>query len=280
MRRELGRLESGLLFFYVHSLDQVCHMLWRAADPAHPGYRTEFAPHAGAIDRHYEEMDELLGEAMAALAGGAGIVVLSDHGFAPYERSFNLNTWLMREGYLQVRQGTGEAEGASLLDHDSIDWQRTAAYGLGLNALYLNLRGREEQGAVAPADRESRLGEIEAGLLALRDPADGRAVIERVYRVDGAEAGAPDLLIGYARGYRASGGAALGRVEAEVLSDNLSPWSGDHCMAAHTVPGVLLSSMPLRPGGEPHLRDLPVSILQYYGIGRPDGMTGRSIWPQ
>ena len=50
-------------------------------------------------------------------------------------------------------------------------------------------------------------------------------------------------------------------------------------MAAHTVPGVLLSSMPLRRGVEPHLRDLPVSILEYYGIGRPEGMTGRSIWP-
>ena len=279
LRRELRMLDSGLLFFYVHSLDQVSHMLWRAGDPAHPGYRTEFEPWAGAIDQHYEAMDELLGEAMASLDGGAEIVVLSDHGFAPYERSFNLNTWLLREGYLRVREGTGGGAGVSLLDETSIDWEGTSAYGLGLNALYLNLQGREERGAVAPEDRESRSGEIEAGLLALRDPASGRSVVERVYRVDGAEAGAPDLLIGYARGYRASGASALGLIEAEVLSDNTSPWSGDHCMAAHTVPGVLLSSMPLRPGVEPHLRDLPVSILQHYGIGRPEAMTGRSIWP-
>ena len=163
LRRELEMLESGLLFFYVHSLDQVCHMLWRAADPEHPGYRAEFAPYAGAIDERYEAMDELLGEAVACLAAGAGIVVLSDHGFAPYERSFNLNTWLLREGHLRTREGTGGGEGVSILDDDSIDWEGTAAYGLGLNALYLNLRGREERGAVAPADRESRLGEIEAG---------------------------------------------------------------------------------------------------------------------
>ena len=38
--------------------------------------------------------------------------------------------------------------------------------------------------------------------------------------------------------------------------------------------------MPLRPGVEPHLRDLPVSILAHYGIGRPKEMTGRSIWPE
>ncbi len=280
LRRELGKLDSGLLFFYVHSLDQVSHMLWRASDPAHPGYRSEFAPYAEAIDRRYEAMDELLGEAMAALEGRGEIVVLSDHGFAPYERSFNLNTWLQREGYLQVREGIGEEE-ASLLEGTSIAWEGTSAYGLGLNALYLNLRGREERGAVAPEDGDSRLRELAEKLLALRDPRDGRQVVERVYRVEGATAdgAAPDLLIGYARGYRASGAAALGRIEAEVLSDNHSPWSGDHCMAAHTVPGVLVSSLPLRPGAAPHLRDLPVSILEHYGIGRPEAMTGRPVWP-
>ena len=225
-------------------------------------------------------MDELLGEAMAAMKGRGEIVVLSDHGFAPYERSFNLNTWLLREGYLQVREGIGEEE-ASLLEGTSIAWERTAAYGLGLNALYLNLRGREDRGAVAPEDGDSRLRELAEKLLALRDPRDGRQVVERVYRVEGATAdgAAPDLLIGYARGYRASGAAALGRIEAEVLSDNHSPWSGDHCMAAHTVPGVLVSSLPLRPGAAPHLRDLPVSILEHYGIGRPAAMTGRPVWP-
>ena len=281
LRRELERFDSGLLFFYVHTVDQVSHMLWRAGDPGHPGHRPEFEPWAGAIDRRYEAMDDLLGEAMASVPAGVEIVVLSDHGFAPYERSFNLNTWLLHEGYLGVREGIGGVE-ASLLDGDSIAWERTAAYGLGLNALYLNLRGREEQGVVEPGERDSRLEEIGEKLLALRDPAGGRQVVERVYRVEGraAEDGAPDLLIGYARGYRASGGAALGRVEAEVLSDNLSPWSGDHCMAAHTVPGVLVSSLPLRPGARPHLRDLPVSILAHYGIGRPEGMTGRSIWPE
>ena len=270
LHHELGRLDSGLLFFYVHTLDQVSHMLWRTADPAHPGYRDEFATYGRSIDSRYEAMDELLGEAMAALGGRGEIVVLSDHGFAPYERSFNLNTWLLGEGYL------------SLNDDDSIAWERTAAYGLGLNALYLNLRGREERGVVEPGERASKLEEIGEKLLALRDPAGGRQVVERVYPVDGgaAEVAAPDLLIGYGRGYRASGAAALGRVGAEVLSDNLSPWSGDHCMAAHTVPGVLVSSLPLRPGVEPHLRDLPVSILAHYGIGRPKEMTGRSIWPK
>ena len=282
LTHELDRFEDGLLFFYVHSVDQVCHMLWRATDPSHPGYQDEFARHSGAIEREYEAMDDLLGEAMAAIGDDGEIVVLSDHGFAPYERSFNLNTWLQREGYLKVKEGV-DPEGVTILNKRAILWDQTVAYGLGLNALYLNLRGRENPGAVDPDDRDATLAEITRKLLAVTDPANGRTVVEKTYVVDASgtpvEGASPDVLIGYARGYRSSGAAALGKIEAQMVQDNLSAWSGDHCMAAHTVPGVLLSSVPLGDGIQPHLRDIPGSILEYYGIEPPSAMMGgTSIW--
>ena len=195
LRRELAQFDSGLLFFYVHSLDQVCHMLWRATDSSHPGYRAEFERHSLAIDRHYEAMDELLGEAMQSMAGNGEIVVLSDHGFAPYERSFNINSWLHSEGYLALSAGV-DAVGASVLSQRSIRWENTKAYGLGLNALYLNLRGREDSGAVEMADRQAMTAEITNKLLAVTDPGNGRRVVEKVYYVDGAvgsAAAAPEL---------------------------------------------------------------------------------------
>ena len=283
LRHELARFEDGLLFFYVHSIDQVCHMLWRTTDPSHPGYRDEFARHSDAIEREYEAMDDLLGEAMEAMGSAGEIVVLSDHGFAPYERSFNINSWLLREGYLKVRDGV-DPDGVTILSKREILWDETLAYGLGLNALYLNLRGRESPGAVEPGDRETVLAEITRKLLAVTDPATGQTVVEKLYPIDAADTPvaevSPDALIGYARGYRSSGAAALGKIEAVMLQDNLSAWSGDHCMAAHTVPGVLLSSVPLRAGIEPHLRDIPGSILEYYGIEPPSAMKrGTSIWP-
>ncbi len=283
LRHELERFTEGFLFFYIHSLDQVCHMLWRATDPSHPGYREEFAPHGDAIEREYEAMDDLLGEAVASIGGDGAIAVLSDHGFAPYERSFNLNSWLLSEGYLRVGEGVNP-DGVTVLDKDAILWRQTVAYGLGLNALYLNLRGRENPGAVEPEDRDATLAEITRKLLAVADPLSRLPVVETVYRVDEPEGSAadasPDALIGYARGYRSSGAGALGKIEARMLQDNLWAWSGDHCMASHTVPGVLVSSLPLRPEVRPHLRDIPGSILEYYGIGRPGPMKGgTSIWP-
>ena len=278
LRYELRRFAAGVLFFYVHSLDQVCHMLWRAWAPDHPGHQAEFAPYQSAIADQYVAMDDLLGEAVEMLGAEADIIVLSDHGFAAYERSFNLNSWLARTGYLALAPQV-PLDQAHILNEGHVRWEQTRAYGLGLNALYLNIRGREQRGTVRPEARESLLRELSQNLLALRDPADGRQVVKKVYR-PGPRANpalAPDLIIGYARGYRASGATAIGQLSSAVLQDNLSPWSGDHCMAAEEVPGVLLSNKPLKPIPH-HLRDIPVSILAHYGLARPAAMAGHSIW--
>ncbi len=37
---------------------------------------------------------------------------------------------------------------------EDIDWSRTRAYALGLNGLYINVRGREASGIVDPGTRE------------------------------------------------------------------------------------------------------------------------------
>jgi len=75
----------------------------------------------------------------------------------------------------------------------------------------------------------------------------------------------PDLLVGYAKGVRGSNESALGGLTAEVISDNLSPWSGDHCMDHETVPGILLTNRPL---GKPatSLDNLAAAILGEFGI--------------
>ena len=59
--------------------------------------------------------------------------------------------------------------------------------------------------------------------------------------------------------------SALGNVSSEVLTDNTSAWSGDHCMDAAAVPGILLTSRPLGRAS-PTLQDLPVSLLRELGI--------------
>jgi predicted AlkP superfamily phosphohydrolase/phosphomutase len=219
-------------------------------DPGHPAYDPDAdAPYAHVIEDLYVELDAMVGRTVPRLGSDDLLVVMSDHGFTSWRRSFNLNTWLREQGYLRLRRAPRAGESATFED---IDWSGTKAYGLGLNGLYVNVRGRERSGIVEPGDRDSVAREIAAKLLATIDPATGTAAVTRVSRREDAyrsgldEAIAPDLVVGYAKGTRTSDESALGGVPPEVLVDNRSEWTGDHCMDPASVPGILLTNRPLK----------------------------------
>src|SRR5262249_39611666 len=144
------------------------------------------------------------------------------------------------------------------------------------------LKGRERDGIVEPGQQaEEKLEELKERLEAVTD-VNGERVIRGVYRSDqiysgNATALAPDLIIGYARGYRASWATCLGDLTQDYLLDNDSAWSADHCADALEVPGVLWCNKPFR-AGSPSLVDLAPSILAEFGRETPATMSGKSIF--
>jgi predicted AlkP superfamily phosphohydrolase/phosphomutase len=275
----LDDFDGGLLFFYVSTIDQSCHALWRNTDAAHPAHADSDPSFSGRFADLYARMDALLGRVRAAVGEGTTVIVLSDHGFAPYYRKVHLNAWLHRNGYLALVRPTEIGQHPL---YGNVFWRRTRAYAAGLNGLYVNLVGREGRGIVSPgAEYDSLLAELERSLLAFRDPDNGERVVTRVYRARDVYHGtevdrAPDLVVGYNRGYRCSDDSALGTVTGELITPNLGKWTGDHCMDHSLVPGVLLSSRKL-VAQDPALIDLPVTILSLFGIEAPDQMNGRVL---
>jgi predicted AlkP superfamily phosphohydrolase/phosphomutase len=277
---EFPKFQQGVFFFYFSSLDLNQHMFWRLTDPAHPGYDAARATQNGtAIEWFYEQLDQVLGEVLPTLDEQTTLLVLSDHGFAPYYRSFNLNTWLLQNGYITLKAGASDDTSEPLAN---VDWSKTRAYGLGLNGLYLNLKGREQQGIVGSGEADALLKEIDDQLLSVHDPKNGTSVITRmdrasvVYQGPYAASG-PDVLVGYNRGYRAGWKTILGAFPPNVLEDNLNPWSGDHCMDYTLVPGVLLSNRKITAEA-PALTDIAPTILALFGIPRQQGMMGTSVF--
>jgi predicted AlkP superfamily phosphohydrolase/phosphomutase len=245
----LSRFREGLLFFYFSSVDQNSHILW--------------GQHDAELLEFYRAVDQRIGE-VARRIPTAELMVMSDHGFASFRRTVSLNNWLCERGFLAVKAGTEE-----------IDWPRTRLYAMGLNALYLNLAGRERFGIVQPGqDRDLLLENARKQLLALRDSLDGAAVIETVSSTN---VGGPDLIVGYSRGYRASWQTGVGGLSKAVLEDNDDPWIADHCINAADVPGILFTTQKLRVA-DPALRDLPVSLLALFGLPPGTGMNGRSVY--
>jgi len=271
----LENYDDGLLFFYFSSTDLQSHMLWWDSDAPHPTRSAGDAQKCFAhVRRLYQRLDGVVGDVLERYGDGALVIVMSDHGFANFGRQFNLNSWLRARGYL------GPPECTSIL-HDC-DWSRTAAYGLGINGLYLNLKGRERDGLIEPGDQQEALLTELAGRLAAVTDSEGQRVIRSVYRADqvyrgSATALAPDLIVGYCRGYRASWATCLGELTDEVLLDNDSAWSADHCADALEVPGVLFANRTLRAEG-PGLVDLAPSILADFGLPTPPSMEGKNVF--
>ncbi len=265
----LEHFESGFLFYYFGNLDQVSHMMWRTMDPDHPAHDpVADAPYRQVIEELYIEADAVVAETLRHLGDDETLIVMSDHGFTSWTRGFNLNTWLHQNGYIVLQDPSRQGD---MEFFDNVDWSRTQAYSLGLNALYINVRGREGVGSVPVAQRRIVLDEIARGLLRFIDPKTGTPAITKVYRRDqvyqdrGYLDIGPDLIVGFAKGVRSSEGSALGTITSEIMVDNTGKWSGDHLMDHEAVPGVLLSNRPLR-GDVMSLKDLAAVVLLEYEI--------------
>lgn len=315
---------GGLFFFYFSTVDLNCHMMWRFHDEGHPQHEqiaelaeqdsSDWSGREGSqwkdvVYDLYLMMDPVLGRLRERIGDDVTLMVMSDHGFAPWRRKFSLNRWLWEEGYLVLKDGEEperlktdpEYSGQVMISQiqlpdgswieGPVDWSKTRAYGVGFNGLYLNLAGREEDnpdtedseaGIVQPGqEADALLAELKAKLEAVRDT-DGTQVVlsadlaKEVYRGERL-AEAPDIQVGYNSGYGNSDASSTGRIPAEVLSDNLGgTFNGNHLMAPEVVAGILLTNGKVLPGAHA-LEDLTVEILERYGLERSAGQNGHRV---
>jgi predicted AlkP superfamily phosphohydrolase/phosphomutase len=277
---ELGRFDEGLLFYYFSNADQRQHMFWRLVDPGHPAYDAKLAARFGdVISRTYSEMDRAVDLALKKADKDTVVLVLSDHGFNSFRRGFNLNTWLLREGYHRLKKPWKQEESQFF---DNTDWGKTRAYGMGLNSLFINEKGREGEGIVAPgADKDNLVREISRKLEAATDPLTGERPVLRAFIAKDTYRGknlemAPDIVLGFNRGYRISWQSPLGGFPKEVVEDNAQKWSGDHMSAPDVLPGIAFSNRKFT-AESPALFDLTASVLDVFGVEKPKDMIGRNV---
>lgn len=273
----IKRTREGVCCCVFDLTDRVQHMFLRMETEGHGQ-----ADCRDAIHNAYKHMDQVLGRVMAVAGRDTVVFVVSDHGFGSFSRGLNLNAWLREQGYLVLKD---IADDPGYLG--GIDWSKTRAYAFGLSGVYVNRRGREGQGIVADADAAALKNEIATKLAGLRDPATDASPVRTVYDTALAYSGpysgdGPDLVVGYADGWRASWDTAVGRVGKDVLADNEKCWSGDHCMDHKLVPGVFLCNRRIatdEPGKTHvlHITDMAPTILRVLGVGKPAYMDGTAL---
>ena len=273
----LEKTPQGLCACVFDTTDRVQHMFWRYLDKDHPAVRdVPQGQKPRVIQELYDRMDSLIGRVLQQIDDQTLLLVISDHGFKSFNRCMNLNAWLHQNGYLVLKEGKSESGDW----FEDVDWSRTRAYTMGLNGLYMNLKGREREGIVeAGAESEALKEELRSKLDGLVDPASGKVGITGMFDCDAVYAGpyvdnAPDLIVGYGEGFRASWDSVMGKVTTAIFEDNLKAWSGDHCVDPRLVPGVLFSNRKIAIE-KPAIVDVAPTVMKLFGLELPSYLDGK-----
>jgi predicted AlkP superfamily phosphohydrolase/phosphomutase len=166
------------------------------------------------------------------------------------------------------------------LSRRHIDWSRTRAYAQGnFGQIFLNVKGRQPHGCVAPEDVRALLDDLKAGLMAIPHPETGEPLVEHIYEREelyhGPHAGlSPDLTVVLTDWrYRTIGLHDF--TTNKVITPAFGP-TGDH-----RLEGILIVSGPaFQVGATPcnaALLDIAPTVLHLLGVPVPDDMDGRVL---
>jgi predicted AlkP superfamily phosphohydrolase/phosphomutase len=286
---QLQNHPPSLMVAIYTSTDSVSHMFWRLMDPLSPTYNLAEAKEYGdAILRTYEQCDKVVGEVEEKMKPGATLIIVSDHGFHAFNYGFNTNTWLVKNGYMVLKNpnaAEGQLKLEDLYDQGSffpnVDWKGTKAYALGLGQIYLNLKGREKEGIIEPGKgAEDLLREIRNKLLAFRDPDSRKPVLEDVQILRTIDHGpymaeAPDLQLNFYPGYRTSWQTALGAIPPGIVVANMRKWSGDHCASDPRDTHAVLFINRKIDNSDPSILDVAPTVLKMFHVPAPNKLDGK-----
>jgi predicted AlkP superfamily phosphohydrolase/phosphomutase len=257
-------------------LDRLHHGFWRFSDPRHvlhePGNAFQ-----QVIPDYYRYLDDELGSILELLSEDTVVLVVSDHGAQRLDGGFCVNEWLLREGLLTLDEYPKEVTPLGRL---KVNWGKTTAWSEGgyYARVFLNVRGREPQGTIDPADYEKVRDEVKARLEATVDPA-GRRLGTRVFRPEeiyrSVRRIAPDLIVHFGDLlWRSIGG--VGYPGLHVRENDSGP---DDCN--HAQFGAFILAAPGSPlSGEiqgASLLDISPTLLELAGYDVPPSMQGRSL---
>ncbi|MBI4229133.1 MAG: alkaline phosphatase family protein [Deltaproteobacteria bacterium] len=275
----LEKTPKGLCTCVFDTTDRIQHMFFRCLDKDHPANRgKEVEKYKNVIEDLYIRMDQFIGRVLEKIDDKSVVIVMSDHGFTQIKRGVNLNTWLLQNGYLALKDGKTTSGDW----FQNVDWEKTKAFSLGLTGVFINRKGRESHGIVEEGEElRSLKRELIKKLTGLVDEETGERAIRGVVDTESAYSGpytydAPDLLIGYDAGYRNSWSCATGRVTEKVFEDNTKHWSGDHCVDPEVVPAVLFVNRKINTKN-PDIKDIAPTVLKLFGVDVPKYMKGRPL---
>jgi predicted AlkP superfamily phosphohydrolase/phosphomutase len=273
----LDNLDRGVVACVFDSTDRIQHTFMRYLHDDHPANKDrDRILYKNTIEELYQRCDQLVAKVLDRLDPETVFIIMSDHGFKAFKRGVNINRWLYDHGYLVLKQGATGGEW-----FEGVDWSKTRAYALGLAGIYLNRKGREGRGIVTAEQVPVLKKELAVKLRGLKDPVRKETAIADIFDSSKVMHGpylpaAPDLIVGYNPGFRASWSSVTGTVMEDIFTDNTRAWSGDHCIDPRAVPGVFFCNKKVADE-QLSIMDIAPTVLDLFGVDRPSYMDGQVL---
>jgi|GEM_PF-74176 adenylyl-sulfate kinase len=264
------------LMFVEMGTDRIHHGLWKYMDEQHRKFPGE-TPFLHAIRDYYKFLDGQIAALLSQVGDETTVLVVSDHGAKRMDGGICINEWLMREGYLVLKS---KPEGIVPLEKCVVDWEKTRAWAAGgyYGRIFINLKGREQQGCVEPEDYERLRDELAARLEALGDENGnpiGTVVSIPAETYKSVKGIAPDLTVLFGDLYwRAVG--SLGHPSVHTFENDTGPDDANHAQFGMFI--MRDNRLPIHGEVEArHLMDVAPTILSALDVPVPGDMLGDPI---
>ena len=258
-------------------VDRIHHGFWKYLDQTHPKYEPG-NPFEDAIRSYYRYIDGEVGEVLSLLPADCAVMVVSDHGAKKMVGGICFNEWLIQKGYLRLKSNPSKVTPIAKVE---IDWDHTLAWADGgyYGRLFMNVKRREPNGRVDPADYEKVRTRLIEEIAAIEDPS-GQNIGSVAHRPDElyrtTNGVAPDLIVYFGNlDWRSVGSVGYGSIY--TFDNDTGPDDANH--AQH---GIFMLRKPGHTNGARQLSglrlyDVAPTILNLYGLPVPAEMQGRLI---
>ena len=257
-------------------VDRLHHAFWKFFDKEHPKFVAGNQYEQVGLE-YYKRIDQHIGRLLSKVPKDTIVLVVSDHGAKGMRGAFCFNEWLIKEGYLVLKERPQKIVD---LDNAAVDWGRTKAWAWGgyYARVFFNLKGREAEGIIAPEDFERERVTLTDKILEIRDP-NGRKMDTKVYRPEElysvSVGDKPDLMVYFDDLYWRSAGT-LGHDSIYLSENDTGPDD-----AVHSQHGIFILDDPklgkIGPIPDVQILDVAPTLLERLGLPVPSTMEGKPV---